>query len=64
MPWYPLGGYRFCIDQLSREAADAARMDQAARQMSNLHETDPDAWNDYVTEGRRWETGTVEPFDA
>lgn len=55
---------RALLDQLSREVADTALMDQAARQMAALHEADPDAWNDYVAEGRRWEEGTVEPLDA
>ncbi len=55
---------RALLDQLSREAADAALMDQAAKQMSRLHETDPDAWNEYLAEGRHWEEGTIEPLDA
>ncbi len=51
-------------DQLSREVADTALMEQAARQMSQLREADPDAWNDYLAEGRHWEEATVEPLDA
>lgn len=55
---------RALLDQLSREVADMALMEQAARQMSQLHETDPDAWDDYLAEGRSWEEGTAEPLDA
>lgn len=55
---------RALLDRLSREVADAALMEQAARQMSRLHEADPDAWNDYLAEGREWEERTVEPLDA
>ena len=55
---------RALLDQLSREVADMALMEQAARQMAQLHETDPEAWADYVAEGRTWEEGTVEPLDA
>jgi len=55
---------RALLDQLSREVVDAALMDEAARQMSQLEEADPDAWNDYLAEGRNWEEGTVEPLDA
>jgi hypothetical protein len=39
-------------------------MEQAARQMSQLQEADPDAWDDYLAEGRQWEEGTVEPLDT
>lgn len=55
---------RALLDQLSREVADRALMEQAARQMSQLQETDPAAWDEYVAEGRGWEEGTVEPLDA
>lgn len=55
---------RALLDQLSREVADKALMEQAARQMSELHKADPDAWDDYVAEGRRWEEGTAEHLDA
>jgi hypothetical protein len=55
---------RALLDQLSREVVDAALMEQAARQMSQLREADPDAWDDYLAEGRRWEEGTAEPLDA
>ena len=54
---------RALLDQLSREVADAALMEQAARQMSQLEEAGPDAWDDYLAEGRQWEEGTVEPLD-
>jgi hypothetical protein len=55
---------RALLDQLSREVADTALMEQAARQMSQLQGTDPDAWDDYLAEGCRWEGGTAEPLDA
>jgi len=55
---------RALLDHLSRDVADAALMEQAARQMSRLQEADPDAWNDYLAEGRQWEDRTVEPLDA
>ncbi len=55
---------RALLDQLSREVADTALMEQAARQMSQLHDSDPGAWNDYLAEGRDWEEGTVEPLGA
>ncbi len=55
---------RALLDQLSQEVADATLMELAARQMSQLHETDPGAWDDYLAEGRRWEEATIEPLDA
>lgn len=55
---------RALLDQLSRQVADAALMEQAARQMSQLRAADPDAWNDYLAEGRRWEEATVEHLGA
>ena len=55
---------RALLEQLSRYAADTALMEQAAQQMSHLREADPDAWDDYLTEGRRWEEGTAERLDA
>jgi hypothetical protein len=55
---------RALLDQLSREVADAALMEQAARQMSLLREADPDAWDDYLAGGRGWEERTIEPLDA
>ncbi len=39
-------------------------MEQAARQMSQLHEMDPDAWDDYLAEGRHWEQATTDRLDA
>ena len=45
-----------------REVADAALMEQAAWQMSQLQQADPDSWKDYVAEGRNWEEGTAEPL--
>lgn len=55
---------RALLDDLSRQAADAALMDQAARQMRQLRDADPDAWEDYLAEGRTWDEGTVERLDA
>jgi hypothetical protein len=55
---------RALLDQLSREVADLAMMEKAAQQMSQMQETAPDAWDDYLAEGRQWEEGTVEPLDA
>jgi hypothetical protein len=55
---------RTLLDELSREAADKALMEQAAQQMRELQATDPDAWAEYISEGRAWEEGTIEPIDA
>lgn len=55
---------RALLDQLSREAADAALMEQGARQMAQLRASDPDAWNEYLAEGRHWEAGTIDPLDS
>ena len=55
---------RALLDQLSREVADTALMEQAARQMYQLQRADPDAWADYLAEGHHWEEGTVEPLDT
>ena len=55
---------RAVLDQLSREVADAALMEQAARQMTQLHDADPDGWNEYLAEGRHWDEGTVDPLDT
>jgi len=55
---------RALLDQLSREVADATLMEQAALQMAQLHDTDPDAWDDYLAEGLHWEQATIEPLDA
>lgn len=54
---------RALLDQLSRAAVDAALMDRAARQQEQLRATDPDAWEDYLAEGRVWDEGTVEHLD-
>lgn len=54
---------RALLDQLSRQVADATLMDQAADQMRLMRETDPQAWNDYLAEGQRWEQTTIEPLD-
>lgn len=55
---------RALLDQLSREVADSALMEQAGRQMSQLRDADPGAWNDYLAEGHHWEEGTIEPAGA
>lgn len=55
---------RALLDQLSRQVADAALMEQAAQQMRQLRETDPEAWDDYLAEGSHWEAGTIERLDA
>ncbi len=55
---------RALLDQLSREVSDSALMENAGRQMSQLREADPGAWNDYVAEGRHWEERTIESLDA
>lgn len=55
---------RALLDELSRQAADDALMDQAAAQMARLRESDPEAWNEYLDEGRGWEQGTVEQLGA
>ncbi len=55
---------RALLDQLSREVADTALMEQAARQMAQLREEDPHSWDEYLGEGRDWEERTVEPLDA
>ena len=36
----------------AREVADSALMAQAARQMTQLREADPDEWNDYLADVR------------
>ena len=48
---------RALLDQLSREVADAVLMEQSASQMARLRDTDPDAWNHYLAQGRDWEEG-------
>jgi hypothetical protein len=55
---------RALLDELSRQAADAALLDQVRSQMAGLRESDPEAWEDYLGEGRSWEEGTVERLDA
>jgi len=53
---------RHGVDELlSRDALDSALLELAAQQMERLRVADPDAWRDYVEEGRTWEEGTVEP---
>lgn len=55
---------RALLDELSREAVDAALMERAGQQMARLRETDPDAWDDYLAEGRVWDEGASDPVDA
>jgi hypothetical protein len=39
-------------------------MEQAARQMRQLRETDRPAWNDYLAEGQQWEQATIKRLDG
>lgn len=55
---------RALLDELSRDAADAALMEQVAQQMRHMEEADPTAWAEYMREGQAWEEGTIEPLDA
>jgi hypothetical protein len=55
---------RSLLDELSRRALDAALMEQAGEQMARMRDTDPDAWADYLREGREWEERTVERLDS
>ena len=55
---------RALLEQLSQQVADTALMEQAARQMFQLREADPVAWDAYLAEGRHWEEGTAEPLNA
>lgn len=55
---------RALLDEMSRQAADEALMDQAAAQMLALRDGDPPEWESYLTEGFAWEQGTVERLDA
>jgi hypothetical protein len=55
---------RALLDELSRQVADATLMEQAAQQMRQLRETDPEAWNDYLAEGEHWEQTTIERLDG
>lgn len=55
---------RALLDQLSRQVADAALMEQGAQQMRQLREADPEAWDDYLAEGSHWEEATIERLDA
>lgn len=32
--------------------------------MRQLRDADPEAWDDYLAEGGRWEEGTIERLDA
>lgn len=55
---------RALLDQLSRQVADQALMDQAAEQMRRMQERDPEAWANYAVEGQAWEQGSIEPVEA
>jgi len=39
-------------------------MEQTARQMTDLRDTDPDGWTDYGAEGRAWEEDTVDRLET
>ncbi len=36
-------------------------MDQVARQMVQVRDSEPSAWSDYVDEGSEWEQGAIDP---
>jgi hypothetical protein len=55
---------RALIDDLSRKAADEALMEQAAAQMQQLRESDPEAWAEYLREGTTWEQGTIDRVET
>ena len=55
---------RALLDDLSRKAEDTAAMEQVAKEMVRLSETDPLGWNEYLDEGRAWEERTGERIDA
>ena len=55
---------RALLEHLSRRAADEALMEQAARQMRHLRDTNPASWAEYVQEGTAWEEGTVERIES
>lgn len=55
---------RGLLDELSRRALDATLMEQAGQQMARMRDADPDAWADYLHEGREWEERTVERLDS
>jgi hypothetical protein len=55
---------RSLLDELSRRALDATLMSQAGQQMARMRDTDPEAWADYLNEGREWEERTVERLDS
>ena len=52
------------MDELSRQAADEALMARAGADMTQLRDSDPQEWADYLDEGWSWEQGTVERLDA
>jgi hypothetical protein len=51
------------LDELSRRALDTTLMEHAGQQMARMRDTDPEAWADYLHEGREWEERTVERLD-
>lgn len=55
---------RSLLEELSNQALDAALMEQASQQMARMRDTDPDAWEDYLSEGSQWEERTSERLDS
>ncbi|MGH8774129.1 MAG: hypothetical protein ACRDWI_02820 [Jiangellaceae bacterium] len=55
---------RALLDELSHDAADAALMEQAARQMEDMRDNDPAAWDAYLAEGHGWEEGAGGRLDT
>lgn len=55
---------RALLEDLSRQAEDAAALSQVGREMSRVREGDPAAWADYLEEGRAWEEGMRERLDS
>ena len=39
-------------------------MEQASQQMARMRDTDPGAWEDYLSEGSQWEERTGERLDS
>lgn len=55
---------RGLLEELSSQALDAALMEQAGQQMARMRDTDPEAWEDYLSEGGQWEERTGERLDS
>lgn len=55
---------RALVDELSRQALDAALLERAAAQQARLRDENPEEWEDYLAEGRVWDEGASERIDA